>query len=190
MHRPAGQPGHLQPLPDRLGGRLLHALPHVQALHLPGRRLRPAGDLLAGGDQGAGRGAPPVPPLHRHRPDHPGVLRRRRCRRSSTACKQTPLSGVSMRYSFDNAEAPTQKETQYYEMMGNRGHLAPGLEGRRRARPDRAASGNFDQDRWQLFHTDEDRAEAHDLADEYPGEGRGAERLWHGGGRRSTTCCR
>jgi hypothetical protein len=28
---------------------------------------------------------------------------------------QTPLSGVSMRYSFDDADAPTAKQTQYYE---------------------------------------------------------------------------
>lgn len=34
---------------------------------------------------------------------------------------QTPLPGVSMRYSFDDADAPTHKETQYYEMLGTRG---------------------------------------------------------------------
>ena len=33
--------------------------------------------------------------------------------------KQSPLAGVSMRYSFDAADAPTQKETQYYEMFGS-----------------------------------------------------------------------
>jgi arylsulfatase A-like enzyme len=27
--------------------------------------------------------------------------------------RQAPLPGVSMRYSFDSADAPTQKETQY-----------------------------------------------------------------------------
>ena len=32
MHRQARRPGHLQPLPDRLGGRLLDAVPDVQAL--------------------------------------------------------------------------------------------------------------------------------------------------------------
>jgi arylsulfatase A-like enzyme len=35
---------------------------------------------------------------------------------------QTPLSGVSMRYSFDaDPDGPTQKQTQYYEMFGSRG---------------------------------------------------------------------
>ena len=28
--------------------------------------------------------------------------------------------------------------------------------------------GNFDQDQWELYHLDEDRAEAHDLAAEQP----------------------
>ena len=45
--RRARQPGHLQPLPDRLGVGVLDAVPDVQALQLPGRRLRPARDPLA-----------------------------------------------------------------------------------------------------------------------------------------------
>ncbi|HEX5872332.1 MAG TPA: arylsulfatase, partial [Longimicrobium sp.] len=35
--------------------------------------------------------------------------------------EQTPLAGVSMRYSFDDADVPTAKQTQYYEMVGTRG---------------------------------------------------------------------
>ena len=31
--------------------------------------------------------------------------------------QQTPLAGVSMRYSFDDADVPYPKETQYYEML-------------------------------------------------------------------------
>ena len=73
VSRHVGQPGNLQPLPDRLGGGVLHTVPDVQALRPVLRRhLRPAGDPLAQGHQGQGRNAPPVPPLHRHRPDHPG----------------------------------------------------------------------------------------------------------------------
>jgi sulfatase-like protein len=37
--------------------------------------------------------------------------------------KQMPLAPVSMVYSFDKADAPTTKETQYYEMLGTRGML-------------------------------------------------------------------
>ena len=60
---------------------VLDAVPDVQALLVPGRRLRPARHPLAGGDQGARRGPHPVPPLHRHRPDDPRLLRRRDARR-------------------------------------------------------------------------------------------------------------
>ena len=119
--RPARQPGHLQPLPDRLGGGVLDAVPDVQALHVPGRCLRPAGHPLADGHQGQGRGARPVPPLHRHRADDPRRAAAWRCPTSSTASTQTPLSGVSMRYSFDDADAPTHEAAQYYEMLGTRG---------------------------------------------------------------------
>ena len=33
---------------------------------------------------------------------------------------QHPLEGVSLRYTFDDADAPTQKETQFYSMLGTR----------------------------------------------------------------------
>ena len=35
--------------------------------------------------------------------------------------EQTPLPGVSMRYSFDDRRRADAKETQYYEMLGTRG---------------------------------------------------------------------
>jgi hypothetical protein len=38
--------------------------------------------------------------------------------------------------------------------------------------------GKFDQDRWQLFHTDEDRAEAHDLAEQHPDKLEELKTLW------------
>jgi arylsulfatase len=47
---------------------------------------------------------------------------------------QSPLSGISMAYTF-KGDGATRKETQYYEMLGTRGIWHKGLEGRRRARP-------------------------------------------------------
>jgi arylsulfatase len=38
--------------------------------------------------------------------------------------------------------------------------------------------GNFDKDRWPLFHIDEDRSEAHDLADQYPKKVKELVALW------------
>jgi hypothetical protein len=91
--------------------------------------------------------------------------------------EQSPLSGVSMAYSFDDAQAPTQKVTQYYEMLGNRGIWHQGWKAVTEHGPISGMS-NFDQDRWQLFHTDEDRAEAHDLADQHPEKVKELADLW------------
>jgi arylsulfatase len=82
--------------------------------------------------------------------------------------EQTPLPGVSMRYSFENADAPTAKQVQYYEMLGTRGIWKEGWKAVAEHGPVPLDRGRFDEDRWQLFHVDEDRAEARDLAAEFP----------------------
>jgi arylsulfatase A-like enzyme len=81
--------------------------------------------------------------------------------------EQVPLPGVSMRYSFDDAAAPTKKERQYYAMLGTRGIWEAGWKAVAVHGPT-SGIGHFDDDQWQLFHTDEDRSEAHDLAQEQP----------------------
>ncbi|MET0892547.1 MAG: arylsulfatase, partial [Pseudoxanthomonas sp.] len=91
--------------------------------------------------------------------------------------KQAPLAGVSMRYSFDDDKAPTRKETQYYEMLSTRGIWHRGWKASAQHGP-MINKGGFDQDRWQLFHTDEDRAEAHDLAGRHPDKVKELVELW------------
>jgi arylsulfatase A-like enzyme len=91
--------------------------------------------------------------------------------------EQAPLAGVSMRYSFDDAKAPTRKETQYYEMIGTRGIWHRGWKAATEHGP-LIDKGQFDQDRWQLFHVDEDRAEARDLAAQYPDRVEELAALW------------
>jgi arylsulfatase len=81
--------------------------------------------------------------------------------------EQTPLSGVSMLYSFNQPQTPTTKKTQYYEMFGQRGIWHDGWKAVTEHGPISGIS-NFDQDKWQLFHTDVDRAEARDIAAEHP----------------------
>jgi arylsulfatase len=83
-----------------------------------------------------------------------------------------------MRYSFDDAKAPTQKETQYYEMLSTRGIWHKGWKATTVHAPAPSDQGNFDKDRWQLFHVDEDRAEANDLADKYPDKVKELAALW------------
>jgi arylsulfatase A-like enzyme len=91
--------------------------------------------------------------------------------------KQSPLAGVSMRYSFDAADAPTRKETQYYEMLSTRGIWHKGWKASTEHGP-MIDKGKFDQDRWQLFHVEVDRAEAHDLAAQHPEKVKELAALW------------
>ena len=175
--RPAGHPRHLQPLPDRVGDGLLHPLPDVQALHLPGRGLRPAGDPLAGRHQGPRRGPSPVPPLHRRRPDHPGRVRRRDARGRQRRAPEPAVGGVDALQLRRRPRRAYQKQTQYYEMFGSRGIWHQGWKAVTEHGPT-SGMGNFDNDRWQLFYTDEDRSEAHDLADQHPEKLEELKALW------------
>ena len=71
---------------------------------------------------------------------------------------QFPLPGVSMRYSFDNAEAPTEKKIQYYAMLGTRGIWQDGWK----AAPSMDHSNMVISTKtiWELYHVDADRSEA------------------------------
>jgi arylsulfatase A-like enzyme len=81
---------------------------------------------------------------------------------------QHPLSGVSMRYSFDAApDDATRKQVQYYAMLGTRGIWRDGWKAAAIHAPI-SGKGHFDTDRWELYHVDEDRSESHDLAGEMP----------------------
>jgi len=92
--------------------------------------------------------------------------------------KQAPLAGVSMRYSFNDASAPTKKETQYYEMVGTRGIWHKGWKAATLHAPIPSDQGNFDKDVWQLFNVEEDRSEAHDLAAKHPEKVKELQALW------------
>jgi len=82
--------------------------------------------------------------------------------------KQYPLAGVSMRYSFDaKPNAPTMKKRQYYSMLGSRGLWENGWRAAALHAP-LTGKGHFDEDRWELYHVDKDRAESKDLAKKYP----------------------
>jgi arylsulfatase A-like enzyme len=82
-----------------------------------------------------------------------------------------------MRHSFDSANARTQKETQYYKTLGSRGLWHQGWKVVADHGPT-SGMGNFDQDRWQLFHTDDDRSEAQDLAEQHPDKVREVVAIW------------
>ena len=124
-----------------------------------------------------GRAAAPVPPRHRHRADHPGHPRRRRRPATIKGHVQSRFDGVSMRYSAEMASAPSARKTQFYSMLGSRGIWHDGWKAVT-THPTLSGWSHFNDDTWELYHTDTDRAELHDLAAEHPDKLRELVNLW------------
>ncbi len=91
---------------------------------------------------------------------------------------QSHFDGVSMRYSFDDAAAPTARHTQFYSMLGSRGIWHDGWKAIT-THPTIAGWSHFREDAWELYHTDEDRSELHDLAAEQPEKLQEMINLWY-----------
>ncbi|QEG37661.1 arylsulfatase [Bythopirellula goksoeyrii] len=85
--------------------------------------------------------------------------------------KQKPLEGISMRYSFDDANAKDRRTTQYFEMMTNRALYKEGwLACSRFGVPWTTAGkeGDFLDSPWELYNVDEDFSQANDLSAQEP----------------------
>jgi len=91
--------------------------------------------------------------------------------------KQYPLNGVSMRYSFEKAKAPTKKKRQYYTMLGTRGLWQGGWRVSAMHAP-LSGAGKFEKDQWALYHVDKDRAEADNVAAKYPKKVKELVKVW------------
>lgn len=85
---------------------------------------------------------------------------------------QQVIEGTSMRYSFDDAEAPERRTTQYFEMIGNRGIYHDGWTAvTRHGTPWLMVDGGdrpFEDDVWELYDTRTDWTQARDLAGAMP----------------------
>jgi Sulfatase len=84
--------------------------------------------------------------------------------------EQKPIEGVSMRYAFDDAGAAERRETQYFEMFCNRGIYDRGWTAVTRHSIPWVATElpPFADDTWELYDTNTDWTQAHDLAGEMP----------------------
>ena len=71
--------------------------------------------------------------------------------------QQMPMEGTSFAASLKEANAPSKKAPQYFEMFGHRGLVKDGWK----AVAFHPAGAPFDADRWELFHLDRDFSEAH-----------------------------
>jgi arylsulfatase A-like enzyme len=90
---------------------------------------------------------------------------------------QSKFDGVSMRYSFDDANAPTNHPVQFYSMLGSRGIWHQGWKAVT-THPTISGWSHFNDDEWELYHTDTDRSESHNLAAQEPGKLRELIAIW------------
>jgi arylsulfatase A-like enzyme len=87
---------------------------------------------------------------------------------------QMPMHGASFRAALSEADAPSPRDRQAYELRGKRAIWHDGWK----AVTVRATSGNFDDDQWQLFDLSTDPAEAVDIAAKHPDRVRAMQTLW------------
>jgi len=90
---------------------------------------------------------------------------------------QIPLEGASFKATFHDPKAAGRK-TQFYSMLSTRGIYHDGWKAASvtPATPD--AWGNFPTQRWELFNTETDPSECHDVADKHPDKLAELESLW------------
>ena len=90
--------------------------------------------------------------------------------KSVNGTPQTPIEGVSMVYTFDDAKAKDRHKTQYFEIFGNRGIYHDGWLAHtvHRAAWEASNRAAADEDKWELYHVEEDFSSTNDLAAKKP----------------------
>lgn len=94
--------------------------------------------------------------------------------------EQQPVEGTSMACTFDDPDAPDRHETQYFEILGNRGIYHKGWTAVTAHNPPVSVwhQRTLDEDIWELYDTNSDWTQAHDLAREQPEKLRELQRLF------------
>ena len=91
---------------------------------------------------------------------------------------QFPLEGVSFLASFDDPAARTGKQTQFYSMGGTRAIWHDGWKAAALSPAAPDCWAGYPSQEWELFNTDLDPTECHDIADEHPDKLRELIDLW------------
>jgi arylsulfatase len=81
---------------------------------------------------------------------------------------QHELEGVSFAAALVDGDATTAKETQFYSMLGTRAIWHKGWKASAVSSAAPQSWPNFSAQRWELFDTENDPSECHDLAAEQP----------------------
>ena len=84
--------------------------------------------------------------------------------------KQDPIEGTSIAYTFNDAVAEERHKVQYFEMFGNRGVYQDGWFARTIHRPAwiQKPLHPLQEDKWELYNTNEDFSLSTDLAAQNP----------------------
>jgi arylsulfatase A-like enzyme len=92
--------------------------------------------------------------------------------KSVNGTPQTPIEGVSMLYTFADPKAKDRHKTQYFEIFGNRGVYHEGWLAHtvHRAPWEQKSRHPFAEDKWELYHVDEDFSARTNLAAQNPGK--------------------
>ena len=77
---------------------------------------------------------------------------------------QMPVHGKSIAYTFEDPDAPSAKDAQYFEMWGHRAIWMDGWKAVTR----HFRGAPFEADDWALFNLEEDFSEIHNLAEQEP----------------------
>lgn len=98
--------------------------------------------------------------------------------------QQAPVEGVSMVYTFDDANSPSRHDTQYFEMFANRALYHDGwVAATTPVAPPWASVVSYvdpiDGFKWELYNVAEDYSEANDLAAKNPEKLKELQRLFY-----------
>ena len=96
--------------------------------------------------------------------------------------QQKQMEGVSMAYTFEDANALDLHDVQYFEMFGNRGIYYKGWTAVTKHRTPWLLMGTknvpFDDDNWELYDTTKDWTQANDLSKKEPEKLHELQRQW------------
>jgi arylsulfatase len=102
---------------------------------------------------------------------------------------QSPIEGVDMSYTFENASAPSTRRTQYFEMLGNRAIYSDGWVAA--TTPPEAPWVGLTKPldpikdwEWELYNITEDFSQSNDLAASHPEKLREMQLLFYGEARK------
>ncbi|QGJ68688.1 Arylsulfatase [Planctomycetales bacterium 10988] len=97
---------------------------------------------------------------------------------------QAPIEGVSMKYTFDDPDAPSKRETQYFEMFANRAiYNDEWIAATTPTTPPWVSVAEpvdpIDGYQWELYHVQKDFSQTNNLAKKEPQKLRDLQRLFY-----------